>query len=773
MVTPSETRVVRRRVVVTGVVQGVGFRPFVWRHARRHGLVGWVENDSAGVTAEVQGPPAAVAAFFAGFAAAAPPLAVIERSAVSNMPVVPADRGPFTILASASGAGSVTSLPPDVATCAACLADVADPGNRRYRHPFANCTDCGPRYTLITGLPYDRGQTTMHGFAMCEACAREYVDQADRRHHAQANACPACGPRVWLATAGDPRVAGGDAALEAARALLEAGRVVAIKGVGGFHLACDATNDEAVGLLRARKHRSGKPLAVMVSDLEAARRLAHVSLQEERLLAGRERPIVLLRKRAGTTDLSAQVSPGNDFLGIVLPYTPLHHLIVAGMPPLVMTSGNLAEEPIVRDDETAARVLGPVADAFVLHDRPIESACDDSVVRCAAGAILPIRRSRGYAPLPIRLPAAGPCVLAVGGELKAAICLTDGDRAIMSQHVGDMGNLETLDALARTADHLLALFRLEPAVVAADLHPGYLSTRWARRFAEERGIPLVRVQHHEAHVAALVAEHGWQGRPLIGVCFDGTGYGRDGTIQGGEFLGVEPRPTESGDPMRRLAHLDYFPLPGGDAAIRHPRRTALALLHAAAIGWDGRLAAVAATPTSERAVLAAQLARDVSCTPTSSMGRLFDGVAALVGFGGPISYEAEAALWLEALAAGADDGSGYAFAIGDGQPLRIDWRPVVRAVVADAVAGVSAAVIAARFHRGVAAMIAEVCGRLRAAGWGDTAGLTGGVFQNVLLVEWTLAAVHGRGLEAVLHERVPPNDGGLALGQAWLASGAG
>ena len=772
MVIPPASDVVRRRLVVTGVVQGVGFRPFVWRHACRHGLVGWVENDSAGVTAEIQGPDDAVEAFLAGFTAAAPLLAVIERLVVSSLPAKPADHGPFTILASTSAVGAATSLPPDVATCAACLADVADPGNRRYRHPFAHCTDCGPRYTLITGLPYDRDQTTMRDFAMCESCAREYADPADRRHHAQANACPDCGPRVWLATADAPRLATGDAALEAARVLLQEGRIVAIKGVGGFHLACDATRDEAVELLRVRKQRGGKPLAVMVADLDAARRLAHVSPQEARLLGGRERPIVLLRKRADVAGLSSQVAPGNAFLGVVLPYSPLHHLLVAGMPPLVMTSGNRAEEPIVRDDATARRVLGPVADAFLLHDRPIEMACDDSVVRCAAGAILPIRRSRGYAPLPIRLPASGPCVLAVGGELKAAVCLADGDRAIMSQHIGDMGNLETLDALARTVDHLLTLFRLEPAVVAADLHPGYLSTGWARRFAAERGIPLVRMQHHEAHVAALVAEHGWRGRPLVAACFDGTGYGRDGTIQGGEFLGVEPGPTDRGGSIRRLAHLDHFPLPGGDAAIRHPRRTALALLHAAAVRWDDRLAAVAAMPTSERAVLAKQLARGVACTPTSSMGRLFDGVAALVGFSEPVSYEAEAALRLEACAAEAEVAAGYEFGIVDAAPLRIDWRPVVREVAAEAVAGVPAAVIAARFHRGVAAMIAEVCVRLQ-AGWGDTVGLTGGVFQNTLLVEWTIAALHRRGLVPLLHERVPPNDGGLALGQAWLASGGG
>ena len=755
---------IRKRVVMTGVVQGVGFRPFVWRRARQHGLSGWVENDSAGVTAEVQGSRDAVEAFLRGLAAAAPPLAVIGRCDVADVPADAADRGPFTILASTAVAGPAASLPPDIATGAACLADVADPGNRRHRYPFTNCTDCGPRFTLITGLPYDRGRTTMRGFTMCAACAGEYADPADRRFHAQPVACPACGPRVWLANRDDEHpVAEGDAAFAAVQRLLREGRIVAVKGVGGFHLACDATSDAAVSLLRERKRRVGKPFAVLVADLAAARLIAHVSPQEERLLTGRERPIVLLRKRADVACLSPHVSPGNDFLGAMLPHSPLHHLLAEGMPPLVMTSGNLAEEPIVSDESVAIRVLGGVADAFLQHDRPIHMACDDSVVRCAAGAVLPLRRSRGYAPLPIRLAHAGPCVLAVGGDLKAALCVTDGDRAIMSQHIGDMGNLDTLEAFARTADHLLRLFRLEPAVVAADLHPGYLSTQWARRFAAQRGIPFVPVQHHEAHVAALLAEHGWT-RPLVGVCFDGTGYGRDGTIHGGEFL------RHAGGGMRRVAHLDPFALPGGDASIRHPWRTALALLHAAGLPWDERLPCVAAATAAERRMLAAQLDRNVACAATSSMGRLFDGVAALAGVRHSITYEAEAAMNLEALAARAECDGSYAFHCVPGEPLRIDWRPVVRAVAADAGAGAPASAIAARFHRAVATMIADVCARLRAGAAIDAAGLTGGVFQNALLVEWAVDALHRHGFEVLLHERVPPNDGGLALGQAVLAS---
>ena len=759
---------IRNRITVAGIVQGVGFRPFVWRRACRHGLTGWVENDSHGVTVEVQGPPDAVRSFLDGLAAAAPSLAVIDRLDVEDVPVALDDHGPFTILGSRSLPGATTSLPADIATCDACLAEVHDPANRRHRYPFTNCTACGPRYTIITGLPYDRARTTMRGFPLCPACAGEYADPADRRFHAQPNACPTCGPRLWLTIPGsDGPAATGERAIAATREVIRAGRIVAIKGLGGFHLACDATSDAAVELLRGRKQRGDKTLAVMVENLAAARRLAHVSGQEERLLAGRERPIVLLRKRAGVGGVSAHVSPGNDFLGVVLPSTPLHHLLVPGLPPLVMTSGNLSEEPIVRDEASALAVLGPLADAFLLHDRPIEIACDDSVVRCAAGALLPIRRARGYAPLPIRLPAAGRCVLAVGGELKAALCVTDGDRAIMSQHVGDMGNLDTLDALARTADHLLRILRLEPAAVAADLHPGYLSTDWARRFADTRGIPLVQVQHHEAHVAALLAEHGWQGRRAICACFDGTGYGRDGSILGGEFF------TVAEADIVRAARLDRFPLPGGDASIRHPWRTALALVHAADMSWDDRLAPVAAAAPGARAVLAAQLTRGIACTMTSSMGRLFDGVAALAGARQSITYEAEAAMNLEALAGLASDGGAYAFGLRPGAPFGIDWRPVVRSVVADVIAGMPAAVVAARFHRGVAVMVAEVCARLRAEGAGNVAGLTGGVFQNALLVEWAVEELHRRGFEVLLHERVPPNDGGLALGQAWLASRGG
>jgi hydrogenase maturation protein HypF len=765
-------REIRKRLSIAGVVQGVGFRPFVWRRATRLGLSGWVENDSAGVTAEVQGPAECVQAFLDGLVDEAPALAIVHRVDVEDVPIAPNAARAFVILASESRAAPTVAVSPDIAPCAACLAELEDPGNRRYRHPFINCTGCGPRFTIITDLPYDRPLTTMRGFELCAACAAEYADPTDRRFHAQPNACGRCGPAAWFTAAGGGEIATerpvsgavGERAIEATRRALRAGDVLAIKGLGGFHLACDATNETAVNRLRERKHRIDKPLAVMVADVEQARARAEIDEQERRLLESRERPIVLLRKRADGGGIAGAVAPGNDFLGLMLPYSPLHHLLCAGMPPLVMTSGNLSEEPIVHDNRDAAIRLAPLVDGFLMHDRPIQVPCDDSVVRCVAGMGLPIRRSRGFAPLPVRLDRRGPSVLAVGGELKATLCLAREDQAIMSQHIGDMGNIETLDALGRTAEHLMRLFRMTPEIVVADMHPGYLSTQWAMRFAAERKIPLVQVQHHEAHVAALMAEHGRMERPLIGVCFDGTGFGRDGTIWGGEVFAVEE------GSFRRAAHLEPFPLPGGDASIRHPWRTALAALHAAGCDWSDRLAPVQAAGEAELRLLGQQLERKLNCVATSSMGRLFDAVAALAGVKQSITYEAEAAMNLEAVAGehAGEDGL-YAFTIGAGSPARIDWQGVVRQIAADAIAGVSAAAIAARFHRGVAKMIAEVCSRLRSEGAGSIAGLTGGVFQNPLLLRLAIDELHRAGFEVLCHERVPANDGGLALGQAVLS----
>ncbi|MGI9176834.1 MAG: carbamoyltransferase HypF [Pirellulales bacterium] len=780
--------IIRRRVRISGVVQGVGFRPFVWRRATRLGLTGWVENDAAGVTTEVQGSAAAMAAFLEGFASAGPPLArVTGIASIDVLPLADDTASRFAILESIPSPGPRSvAVPPDIAPCTACLAEMADPGNRRHGYPFINCTDCGPRLTIIEALPYDREATTMRAFAMCDACAAEYGDPSSRRFHAQPNACPVCGPTVWfaeVAASASPvaRSAArwlGSAAVEAARAMLRRGGIVAIKGVGGFQLACEATNAAAVQRLRDRKQRPRKPLAVMVADVAAARELAHLDEQERRLLEGCQRPIMLLRSRADVRGfplgVSATVAPGNDFLGLMLPSSPLHHLLCHGMPPLVMTSGNLAEEPLATGNDEATARLAPLVDGFLLHDRKIHAACDDSVMRCVAGVPLPIRRSRGHAPLPIRLARLGPAVLAVGGELKAAICLARDDQAVMSQHIGDLGNLETLEALDRTAAHLMRLFDITPAAVIADLHPGYLSTGWARDFAAAHGLPLVQVQHHEAHVAALLAEHGLDLGSVpafIGVCFDGTGYGRDGTIQGGEFF------VAAGGGLRRAAHLLPFSLPGGDAAIRNPWRVAVALLREAGIPWSERLPAVGHASAADRDLLARQLARGLNCVATTSMGRLFDAVASLVGMCHSIDYEAEAALNLEALAATAagpswSDCRAFALTAADtaskDEPIVADWRPLVGAIVADISAGELPAVVAAAFHDAVVEMIVDVCSRLRDGGGGEVVGLTGGVFQNRLLVERSLDALHAAGFEVLTHHAVPPNDGGLALGQAVL-----
>lgn len=774
--------IVHRGIVVTGVVQGVGFRPFVWRLAHRHGLAGWVENTPTGVAIHVQGEVSAVDTFCTALEEEPPPLAAIDRLELIDLPIDGSRTRGFVIHETAHADRAATvAVPPDMATCAACLADVDDPANRRHGYPFTNCTDCGPRFTIITALPYDRPHTTMRAFTMCAACAAEYADPVDRRFHAQPNACPTCGPTVWFTTPGDPHgvaetremaCVSGNPAIEIARGRLRAGDVLAIKGIGGFHVVCDATNHSAVERLRERKHRVGKPLAVMVATIEQARACAVVDDQEQRLLESRERPIVLVRKQHASGLLAEGIAPGNDFIGIMLPYAPLHHLLCAGMPPLVMTSGNVSEEPIAFTNAAAAARLGPLVDGFLMHDREICLPCDDSVVRCVGGAVLPIRRSRGYAPLPIRLGDDGPTVLAVGGELKAAICLARGREAFMGPHVGDMGNLETLEAMDRSVQHLLHLFAATPDVIACDMHPGYLSSEWARRQAEARGIPIVAVQHHEAHVASLVAEHGMEGRPLIGVCFDGTGYGRDGTIQGGEVFTVQA------GVISRVAHLRPFALPGGDASIREPWRVALALLDAAGIGWHDHLSPCRVASAADRRLLYRQLETHLNCPATTSMGRLFDAVAALAGIKQSITYEAEAAMNLEARAAQAIDvGDAYplpleAAARDQESPLVIDWRPAIGAVVHDVTAGVEAAVIARRFHEGVVRMIVDVCGQLRIATGISTVGLTGGVFQNALLVTLAMAALRHDDFDVVVHDRVPPNDGGLALGQAVLARAA-
>ncbi|MFJ6215409.1 carbamoyltransferase HypF [Streptomyces sp. NPDC092296] len=765
---------VRRRVTVRGVVQGVGFRPFVHALAAELGLAGQVANGPTGVVTEVEGPLPAVEDFCRRLATQAPPLA--EITSVSHEPQPVRGATGFAILASQPGEGR-TLVPPDIATCDACLAELAAPGDRRHRHPFISCTHCGPRFTIVTALPYDRATTTMAAFPMCPRCAAEYTDPADRRFHAQPLACRSCGPRLTLShpPGGAPQREG-DQALAHARRLLTTGAVLAVKGLGGYHLVCDAADQAAVTELRRRKARGGKPFAVMAADLETAATLGRIGPAEHDLLTGRRRPIVLLRRR--TPDgLAAAVCPGSPDMGVMLPYTPVHRLLfgLPGDPPgprvLVVTSGNRSGEPLVIDDREARDRLAGLADAWLWHDRAIRVSCDDSVVRAGAdGRPMPIRRSRGYAPGRIELPVPVRPVLAVGGDLKNTLCLAEGRSAWLSAHIGDMGDLDTLKAFERAERHLRMLTGVTPAVLAADRHPGYRSAQWARRRAADRH-PLALVQHHHAHVAAAMAENGCDGTaPVIGVAFDGTGYGDDGAVWGGEVLLAD----YAG--YRRLAQLRYVPLPGGDAAVRNPCRMALSHLRAAGLPWDGDLPCVAACTADELRVLGRQLERGIGCAPTSSMGRLFDAVSSLAGVCHRSQYEAQAAVELEAAALTAGDpGPGYAFGLrptppAGGQPMLLDPAPVLRAAVDDLRAGAGAAVVAARFHRGVAAAVRAVCRAARRETGVGTAALSGGVFGNALLDQACAAALAEDGFTVLRHRVVPAGDGGLALGQAVVAA---
>ncbi|MFG2895111.1 carbamoyltransferase HypF [Streptomyces sp. NPDC048248] len=780
------TAAVRRRITVRGVVQGVGFRPFVHTLATELGLTGHVTNTGEGVLTEVEGALAAVDRFSFRIRRDAPPLAVVE--AVEGEDVPATGGAGFAILASHAAETCRTLVSPDAATCDACLAELRDPQDRRHRHPFLTCTHCGPRFTIVTGLPYDRAQTTMADFPMCDACAAEYADPADRRFHAQPIACHDCGPRLSLLIADPddrtrpPRPAPAADPVAEARRLLARGAIVAVKGLGGYHLVCDASDDGAVTLLRRRKARGDKPFALMARDLTDIAHLVSVGAEERALLTGVSRPIVLLRRTRGTgaagaPGLSHAVAPGSPDLGVMLPYTPLHHLLL-GLPGdpqgprlLVMTSGNVAGEPIVTDDEEAVRRLAHLTDAWLTHDRPVQVPCDDSVLRVCDGEPLFVRRSRGYAPFPVTLPLPVRPALAVGGDLKNVLCLAEGRRAWLSAHIGDMDDLETQLAFERAETHLETVTGVRPQLLAADKHPGYRSGQWAQRRTGER--PLVRVQHHHAHIAAAMAEHGLDGsRPVIGVAFDGTGYGDDGAVWGGEILFADY------DGYRRIGQLAYVPLPGGDATVRRPYRMALAHLRAAGIAWDEDLPPVAACPPDERRLLARQLERDLNCVPTSSMGRLFDAVSSLAGVCHHAGYEAQAAVELEAAALTAEHepASGYAFALRTAPPGEpgaetiADPAPVFASVVEDLRAGVAPALIAARFHTAVAELVSGCCVLARERAGVRTVALTGGVFANTLLAETASRLLRQDGFTVLRHRRVPPNDGGLALGQIAVAA---
>lgn len=761
-------------------------RPFVHRLAEQLELSGWVGNDAAGVFCEVEGPPEALHAFVERVSSDAPGPAVVESVAVSDM----AARGDvgFRIVESQDdpGARQVALVPPDTATCADCVREMNDPDDRRYRYPFIACTFCGPRFTIVGGVPYDRPFTTMASFDLCEHCQAEYDDPTDRRFHAQPTACPRCGPRLrWKGPGGAPAARDDDALAAAIRLLLDGG-VVAVKGVGGYHLACDARRPEAVGRLRSRKRRSAKPFALMAATLAVARSLVDVDEVTSQALSSPQAPIVLAPARLGEPGVLAlrdSVAPGQSQLGVMLPYSGLHHLLTTEHPDmhgsaldlLVLTSANLADEPLCTDPDEAEQRLAGVADAWLHHDRLIHLACDDSVVRVVgpprARALQPVRRSRGYAPLPVRLPAELPPVLAVGGELKATVCLAQGRRGWMSQHLGDVASLEALALLTRTVEVLGSQSRVVPQVVVADLHPGYLSRRWAADHAERLGARLALVQHHHAHHASLLAEHEWpQDEPVLGVTFDGTGYGLDGSIWGGEFL------LGSYTTVERVAHLAPVWMPGGDAAIRHPARIALAHLAAAGVDWDPALPPVATMTESQVGLLRSMVRSGSGCTPTTSMGRLFDAVSALAGVCQQVGYEGQAAMELEALLDDPDRaGERYILAVdGSASPIRLDPAPMIRACARDVLDGLDPAGVSRRFHGAIAAAVRDVAAEIRDAHGVATVGLTGGVFQNAWMTHQCRSVLELAGFEVLVHRRVPPNDGGLALGQAMVAGlGAG
>lgn len=758
---------------VDGIVQGVGFRPFVYRRASALGLGGWVRNRPGGVEIEVQGPERSLHAFVAGLTREPSAPARVERIEIERR--AEEDAGPFQILASEAGSGARPSVPADLAVCEECAREVDSETGRRRGYPFTSCAQCGPRYTILSGIPYDRARTTMDRFPMCPACAAEYADPSDRRFHAEPIACPACGPRVQLvAAAGDPlepsiRGSGSpDGALREAAAAVLAGKVVAVKGLGGFHLLVDATSPDAVALLRRRKRRDAKPFAVMFGSLDDVRGACRVSPAEADALRGPEAPIVLLRRlspAAARVAVADAVAPGTPRLGALLPYTPLHRLVLQLVGrPVVCTSGNLSDEPICTDTSDALERLSGIADLFLVHDRPIVRPLDDSVARVGPAGVELLRRARGFTPLPLPLRVDAPPILALGGHLKSTTALFFDGQVVVSQHLGDAHTAEGAALIERTALDLARLFRVRPERVACDLHPDYASSRIAEQLAAAFRAPLVRVQHHHAHVAACVAEHGIDG-PVLGLAWDGAGYGLDGALWGGEALVVD------GASFRRTAHLRSFPLPGGERAMREPRRSALGLLWELR-GEGARDHARSWFREAELGPLLSMLARGTSSPRTTSVGRLFDGVAALAGLRGAASFEGQAAMELECLAEAAGAQAGYPLPLragAPGVPAVLDFGPLIDAVLDDRRDGAPPGVIAARFH----AALADVAEALAAASGLGRIVLAGGCFQNALLAASIRERLAARGVEVYAPRLYPPGDGGLSLGQVLVAARRG
>lgn len=755
------------RIIVEGIVQGVGFRPFVHRLAAELDMTGRVHNFTGGVEIEIEGPEGNCRQFARRLEANAPPMAVIERVRIQQLP--PSGFADFAITSSAQTETGTILVSPEVATCRDCLRELADPADRRYLHPFINCTNCGPRYTIIRSMPYDRPATTMADFPMCPDCAAEYEDIGDRRYHAQPVACPNCGPTLWLQSPdGEDRVEGTDAITEAARMLAE-GKIVAVKGLGGFHLACDATNQDAVLRLRSRKLREQKPLAVMVHDLEFAEQVGIISEAARDLLTGPQAPIVLVRKRK-PEPLAPAVAPDSADYGLMLPYTPIHHLLLRSgerldqhrFTALVMTSGNLSDEPLCISNDEALRRLGDIADAFLLHDRDILIGCDDSVVRDTAEGPIFLRRARGYVPFPVRLGRRLRPVLALGGNMKNTVCLTSGTNAFVSEHLGDLEDVAALRHFKRAAEHLVELFQTRPEALACDLHPDYLSTRWGHEMAARMDLPLVQSQHHWAHVVSCMAEHSADG-PVLGLTCDGAGLGDDGTIWGCELLWCDY--TD----YRRLGHLRYMPLPGGDMAVKQPWRMGMAYLHAVyGEQADELIARLYPGDTAERwPTLRQMIERKLNCPQASSAGRLFDAVASLLDVCHHATYEGQPAIMLEGAADQSRD-PGLQFAVST-DSLLMDPAPLVRMVVDRRLAGADVAETAGLFHGGFTAMLAQAAKAACEREGLDTVALSGGTFANRLLVEALAEALRQAGLRVLLHRALPPGDGCLSLGQAVIA----
>ena len=762
----------RKQIHVRGIVQGVGFRPFVYHLAHRFQLAGYVLNSSAGVTIEVEGSAACIDEFVGTLRVEAPPLAQIEEVTVAA--VEPAGDLSFVIRQSLHEPGQLVPVSPDVSTCDDCMRDFRTPANRRFGYPFSNCTNCGPRYTITRQIPYDRPMTTMACFRMCDRCLAEYENPDDRRFHAQPNACHECGPALVLALGSElpaaPQFAKGQDSLNAIRQvrhLLRQGQIVAIKGLGGFHLACDPFHDAAVQTLRERKKRSDKPFALMVPDIASAEKFCLVSEACRAALMSPRRPIVILPRRPHAP-ISSALAPGNNTLGVMLPYTPLHYLLFADTleaPPefraLVMTSGNISEEPIVTANRDAVSRLGPIADAFLFHNRDIHTRVDDSVVRVFDGRERVLRRSRGFAPQPLTLDSSFSEILACGPELKNTFCLTKGHHVFLSQHIGDLENYETLVFYRETLERMKDLFRIEPQVVAYDLHPNYLSTKFALALDS---VQKIGVQHHHAHIASCMAENGITDK-VIGVAFDGTGFGMDGKIWGGEFLIADFAAFE------RRAHFRYVPLAGGDTAVREPWRLALSyLLDTFGPKVDSLdLPLWRRVPSKKIETVRAVIERGIHTVQTSACGRLFDAVASIIGVRDEVNFEAQAAIELETSALEGIE-TAYPFAISSGEPQEIDMRPAIEAIVSDLLAGKPPGWIAAAFHNTIVAVVLAVCGRLQKSEGIGRVCLSGGTFQNYYLLERTVAGLRLDGFEVFLHAKVPPNDGGISLGQAVIAN---